>query len=55
MNAQFFTVQNKTTESIEQFVNKLRKLSQYCEYGNKTDEHIRDQVIDRKTRRTNIF
>ena len=32
-------------ESIEQYVTRLRKLSMYCEYGNSTSEHIRDQVI----------
>lgn len=39
-----YFVQNNS-EPIEQFVTRLRKLSLYCEYGDKTDEHIRDQVI----------
>ena len=33
-------------ESIEQYVTRLRTLVKFCEYGDKTEEHIiRDQVI----------
>ena len=35
-------------ESIEQYVTRLRTLVKFCEYGDKTDEHIRDQVIATK-------
>ena len=38
------TTQHKS-ESIEQFVTRLRKLTLYCEYGDSTEEQIRDQVI----------
>ena len=35
----------KSGESIEQFVTTLRKLAATCEYGDTTNEQIRDQVI----------
>ena len=38
------TAQHKS-ESIEQFVTYLRKLTLYSEYGDSTEEQIRDQVI----------
>ena len=41
----FGNAKQDSTESIEQFVTRLRKLSMNCEYGNKQSEHIRDQVI----------
>ena len=38
------TTQHKS-KSIEQFVTRLRKLTLYCEYGDSTEEQIREQVI----------
>ena len=38
------TTQRKS-ESIEQFVTRLRKLTLYCEYGDSTEDQILDQVI----------
>ena len=32
-------------ESIEQYITRLRQLAQYCEYGAKMDNNIRDQII----------
>ena len=34
-------------ESVGQFVTRLRQLAISCEYDNKVDEYIRDQVIDK--------
>jgi len=34
-----------TTESIEQYVNRLRKLSSTCEYGVLLDEMLRDRIV----------
>ena len=36
----FGNAKQDSTESIEQFVTRLRKLSMNCEYGNKQSEHI---------------
>ena len=33
------------TESIDQFITRLRRLALTCEYGNNTDDQIRDRVI----------
>ena len=41
----FSNARQENGERIEQFVIRLRKLSVYCEYGDNTNEHIRDQVI----------
>ena len=32
-------------ESIEQYITRLQQLAQYCEYGNKIENNIRDQII----------
>ena len=32
-------------KSIEQYVTKLRKLSEFCEYGDQRENEIRDQLI----------
>jgi len=32
-------------ETISQFVTALKKLSQYCEFGNNLDDSLRDQVV----------
>ena len=34
-------------ESVDQFVTRLRQLAVSCEYDNKVEEYIRDQVIDK--------
>ena len=41
----FHQARQKSGESIEQFVTRLRKLAATCEYGDTTNEQIRDQVI----------
>ena len=41
----FHMAKQQDAESIEQYVTRLRTLVKFCEYGDKTDEHIRDQVI----------
>ena len=38
-------VRQKSGESIEQFVTRLRKLEATCDYGDSTNEQIRYQVI----------
>ena len=43
--SKFHQAKQHSQESIEQFITRLRKLSLHCEYDNKTDEQIRDQVI----------
>ena len=41
----FHDTKQKAGESVEQFVTRLRKLTASCEYGDQTEDHIRDQVI----------
>ena len=41
----FHAARQNNGESIEQYVTRLRTLAQYCDYGNRTDENIRDQVV----------
>ena len=40
-----FRETSQTGESIDVYVTRLRKLAQYCEYGNNLDDEIRDQII----------
>jgi hypothetical protein len=35
------------TESIDQFVTRLRQKADYCQFETKKDENIRDQVIEK--------
>ena len=35
------------TESIDQYVTRLRQKADYCQFGDKVDENIRDQVIEK--------
>ena len=37
----------KADETVLQFVVRLRKLAQHCEFGAVTDAFIRDQVVDK--------
>ncbi|KAF0290295.1 hypothetical protein FJT64_011511 [Amphibalanus amphitrite] len=37
----------QTEETVQQWVSILRQLASSCEYGDRTDEFIRDQVIER--------
>ena len=37
----------KANETVSQFVVRLRKLAQHCEFGAVTDAFIRDQVVDK--------
>ena len=41
----FHAARQNNGESIEQYVTRLRTLAQYCDYGNRTDENIRDQIV----------
>ena len=35
------------TESVDQFITKLRERAEYCEFDNAKDENIRDEVIEK--------
>ena len=35
----------KETETVEQFVAELRRLSEYCEFGGSLDEMLRDRLV----------
>ena len=41
----FHQTKQNAGQSVEHFVTRLRKLTASCEYGNQTEEQIRDQVI----------
>ena len=41
----FRNANQNTGETTDQYVTRLRQLAQHCEYGNETDNNIRDQVI----------
>ena len=41
----FHHTKQKAGESVEKFVTRLRKLTASCEYGDQTEDQIRDQVI----------
>ena len=41
----FHQTKQKAGESIEQFVTRVRKLTASCEYGDQTEDQIRDQII----------
>ena len=41
----FHNAKQEAHESIEQYVTRLRKLTTHCEYGDATNDQIRDQVI----------
>ena len=41
----FHSAKQERSESIEQYVTRLRQLTKYCEYGASIEDHIRDQVI----------
>ena len=43
----FRQVEQETRESVDQFVTRLKVKAATCEFGNKEDEFIRDQVIDK--------
>ena len=45
----FHKAEQKSGENIEQFVTRLRELSLHYEYGNNTDDNIRDQVMSKCT------
>lgn len=42
---EFRRLRQQETESIEQFVTRLRIAAQYCEFGNVTDDEIAGQVV----------
>ena len=35
------------TESVNQFITRLRERAEYCEFGDVKDENIRDRVIEK--------
>jgi len=41
----FHQTKQKAGESVEQFFTRLRKLTASCDYGDQTEDQIRDQVI----------
>lgn len=41
----FRPMSQNTTETIEQFITRLRQKAVYCNFGDNIDEMIRDQVI----------
>ena len=43
----FRSESQKVDETVLQFVVRLRKLAQHCEFGAQTDAFIRDQVVDK--------
>ena len=43
----FRTMAQLPTESVDQFMTRLRERAEYCEIGNAKDENIRDQVIEK--------
>ena len=45
----FHQQKQKSGETIDNYVTKLRKLAQYCEYGPNLNDEIRDQVIAKCT------
>ena len=42
---QFRNAKQRSDESIDEFITRLRKLSEHCEYGARQDTEIRDQLI----------
>ena len=43
----FRTMAQLPTESVDQFMTRLREKAEYCEFGDAKDENIRDQVIEK--------
>ena len=43
--SRFRTMAQLPTESDDQFITRLREMTEYCEFGHAKDENIRDQVI----------
>ena len=41
----FHNAKQKDNESLEQYVTRLRKLAQFCQYEESLDEQLRDQVV----------
>ena len=41
----FNNANQQSQETIEQYVSRLRKLAQNCEYGNSLNDHLRDRVV----------
>lgn len=40
----FHNAKQNSPRSIDQYVTRLRKLAQYCEYADSVEDHIRDQI-----------
>ena len=45
----FRAMKQSPNETIDQFITRLRQKSDFCDYGENTDENIRDQVIEKCT------
>lgn len=43
--ATFHSAKQAPGESIDEFVTRLRKLTEFCEYGAERDNEIRDQLV----------
>lgn len=43
----FRTMAQLPTESIDQYITRLRERADYCEFGTARDENIHDQVIEK--------
>ncbi len=42
----FRQLKQENKETMDQFVSRLKQQAAYCEFGNTSDEHIQDHVID---------
>ena len=43
---QFHQASQESSETVDSFVSRLRTLAKHCQYGELTDDMIRDQVVD---------
>ena len=43
----FHTTDQFSSETINQYVTKLRQRAEYCDFGTNIDEQIRNQVIEK--------
>ena len=39
----------QTDETVDEYCTRLRTLASSCEFGEQTDDHIRDQIVDKCT------
>ena len=43
----FRNTKQLSAETVDQFITRLRQRADYCDFGDKMNEQIRDQVIDK--------